>query len=124
MPKELLNVLGGPLQTCSTRPLTGYFRNGCCESGPQDRGKHLVCARVTEAFLAFSVAQGNDLVTPVPDYGFPGLKPGDQWCLCLERWIEALEAGVAPPVMLAATHESSLKRVPIDVWIAHGLDVA
>src|SRR5687768_8827568 len=98
------NVLGTPLRTCSTAPMTGYFRNGCCDTGADDIGLHLVCTRVTAEFLAFSAAAGNDLSTPFPAYGFPGLRPGDQWCLCASRWKEALDAGVAPPVVLEATH--------------------
>lgn len=103
------NVLGGELKTCSKKPLTGFFRNGCCDTGPQDGGVHTVCARVTQEFLDFSVAQGNDLVTPVPAFDFPGLKPGDCWCVCAARWKEAYDAGVAPPVKLDATHEGTLR---------------
>ena len=99
------NVLGGELQPCSLQPRTGYFRNGCCETGPEDTGLHTVCAVMTAEFLAFSKSVGNDLSTPVPDYGFPGLKPGDRWCLCAPRWKEALDAGMAPKVVLEATHE-------------------
>lgn len=99
-----LNVLGQPLKPCSVQPITGFFRNGCCETGPTDRGRHIVCTVMTDEFLAFSKAQGNDLSTPMPEYDFPGLKAGDQWCLCLERWREAYEAGKAPKVVLEATH--------------------
>ena len=109
------NVLGGPLQACSFDPLTGFERTGCCETGPDDLGQHTVCARVTEEFLAFSLARGNDLVTPQPQWRFPGLKPGDRWCLCAARWLEAYEAGVAPPVVLEATHEAALRVIPLDV---------
>ena len=116
------NVLGTPLQDCSLDPLTGWTRSGCCETGPRDRGRHIVCARVTEEFLAFSRARGNDLSTPRPEYDFAGLKPGDQWCLCLERWREALEAGLAPPVVLEATHEIALERIPLATFKAHALD--
>lgn len=108
------NVLGGPLQTCSLEPLTGFTRTGCCETGPQDRGSHTVCAIVTAEFLAFSRAAGNDLSTPVPQFGFPGLKPGDTWCLCAPRWAEALAAGVAPKVVLGATHEGALEWCSLD----------
>lgn len=112
------NVLGGELLACSYAPLTGYFRDGCCRTGAGDTGTHVVCARVTEEFLAFSRERGNDLSTPRPEFRFAGLKPGDRWCLCATRWLEAWEAGVAPRVVLEATHErvldfvalSSLKR--------------
>jgi uncharacterized protein (DUF2237 family) len=103
------NVLGGALVLCSTRPMTGFFRDGCCNTGPQDRGSHTVCVVMTAEFLAFSKAAGNDLSTPVPDFGFPGLKPGDRWCLCAPRWQEAFEAGQAPKVVLAASHEGALE---------------
>lgn len=106
------NVLGGALEDCSRDPLTGFYRNGCCDTGGDDVGVHTVCARMTEEFLAFSVARGNDLVTPGP--GFPGLRPGDSWCLCAERWQEAMEAGVAPPVHLEATHARTLEWVTLD----------
>jgi uncharacterized protein (DUF2237 family) len=115
------NVLGEPLETCCTDPMTGFYRNGCCDTGPGDVGLHLVCAQVTEAFLAFSRRRGNDLITPAPQWGFPGLKPGDRWCLCVERWKEAYEAGVAPPVVLAATHISALEYVDLDVLQAHAV---
>jgi len=110
-----LNVLGGDLQSCSYDPLTGYFRDGCCKTEASDLGTHVVCARVTADFLAFSVAQGNDLTTPRPEWRFAGLKPGDRWCLCVQRWLEALAAGVAPPVVLEATHASALQHVPLAV---------
>jgi hypothetical protein len=102
------NVLGGPIGICSNDPMTGFFRNGCCETSPEDLGSHTVCAVMTEAFLAFSKAQGNDLSTSRPEFGFVGLKPGDQWCLCAPRWQEALDAGLAPRVVLRATHEGAL----------------
>jgi len=102
------NVLGGPLEICSMRPRTGFFRDGCCNTGPDDFGLHVVCAQMTTEFLEFSREQGNDLSTPMPAIGFPGLAPGDRWCLCAGRWREALEAGCAPPVVLAATHEETL----------------
>ena len=121
---EQRNVLGGPLATCGLRPMTGFFRTGCCETGPDDRGKHVVCVRMTEEFLAFSVMNGNDLVTPRPDVGFPGLRPGDRWCVCAARWKDALEAGVAPPVVLAATHEVALEIVTLEELLAHAADRA
>lgn len=117
------NVLGGPLATCCTTPMTGFYRDGNCHTGPQDAGTHVVCARVTQAFLEFSVARGNDLVTPVPQFQFPGLKPGDKWCLCAARWKEALDAGVAPPVVLAATHEKALDFVSLEDLKRHALDL-
>jgi len=107
------NVLGEPLEPCSHDPLTGYFRDGCCRTDENDLGLHTVCARMTDVFLAFSKSRGNDLSTPRPEWGFPGLKPGDRWCLCVDRWREALEAGVAPPVVLEATHASALERVAL-----------
>jgi uncharacterized protein len=117
------NVLGGILENCSLRPMTGFFRNGCCDTGTQDVGSHTVCVVMTAEFLAFSKARGNDLSTPMPDYGFPGLQPGDRWCLCAPRWQEALEADSAPRVVLRATHEGALdycgladlKRYAIDL---------
>lgn len=105
------NVLGTELMPCSYDPLTGYFRDGCCNTDESDMGSHLVCVRVTKEFLAFSSARGNDLVTPQPLYRFEGLKPGDRWCLCANRWREALESGVAPPVVLEATHHKTLESV-------------
>lgn len=116
------NVLGTPLIPCSFAPLTGFFRDGCCKTDAQDHGRHLVCAQVTAEFLAFSVARGNDLVTPRAEYLFPGLKPGDFWCLCALRWSEALEAGIAPPVKLAATHEAVTRYVSKAALLRHGLD--
>ena len=116
------NVLGEPLEDCGTDPVTGFQRTGCCDSGPGDVGLHIVCARMTSAFLRFSKARGNDLSTPVPEFEFPGLKPGDQWCLCVARWKEAMEAGVAPPVVLAATHISALEFVSLEELSAHAVD--
>lgn len=107
------NVLGGELLACSYDPLTGYFRDGCCNTDESDQGSHLVCVRVTAEFLAFSASKGNDLVTPRPEYRFSGLEPGNRWCLCANRWRESLEAGVAPPVILEATHESALGFVTL-----------
>lgn len=108
------NVLGGPLATCSTDPMTGFTRSGCCETGPADTGSHTVCVVMTEAFLAFSRAQGNDLSTPRPEYRFPGLRPGDRWCLCAPRWQEAFAAGQAPRVVLEATHMGALLHCELD----------
>ena len=118
---DSLNVLGERLKPCSFDPRTGFFRDGCCNTGPADRGQHTVCARMTEEFLAFSRARGNDLSTPHPEFGFEGLRPGDRWCLCVERWKEAWEAGVAPKVVLASTHASALDHVPLDALQAHAL---
>ncbi len=113
MSTEPRNVLGEPLQPCSYDPLTGYFRDGCCRTDESDLGTHVVCARVTDDFLAFSTSRGNDLVTPRPEWRFAGLQPGDRWCLCVQRWVEALQAGVAPPLVLAATHEAALQHVSL-----------
>ena len=110
---ETQNVLGTTLVPCSYDPLTGYFRDGCCNTDASDLGSHLICVRVTEAFLAFSQARGNDLVTPMPEHRFAGLKAGDRWCLCANRWREALEAGAAPPVVLESSHLSALKFVSL-----------
>ena len=117
------NVLGQELVPCSLDPVTGFFRNGCCETGPHDVGLHTVCAVMTAEFLAFSKMMGNDLSTPVPEYGFPGLKPGDRWCLCAPRWKEALDAGAAPQVVLASTHEETLAIVPLGVLKDHAVEV-
>ncbi|WP_302172490.1 DUF2237 family protein [uncultured Hydrogenophaga sp.] len=119
MDHDALNVLGEPLQACSFDPLTGFYRDGCCHTGPEDVGTHVVCARVTAEFLAFSQAVGNDLSTPRPEWRFAGLKPGDRWCLCVRRWKEALTAGVAPPVVLEATHASTLQFVDIETLRQH-----
>ncbi len=113
------NVLGEPLLPCSRDPLTGFYRDGSCNTGEDDAGCHSVCAVMTEEFLAFSAERGNDLSTPRPAWGFPGLKPGDQWCLCAARWREALLAGKAPRVVLEATHEATLKYVTLDQLRAH-----
>jgi uncharacterized protein (DUF2237 family) len=107
------NVLGGKLQSCGTDPMTGFRRDGCCDTDADDAGVHTVCAVVTEEFLRFSVGVGNDLVTPRPEFGFPGLRPGDRWCLCASRWAQAHRAGVAPPVLLAATHAQSLEWIDL-----------
>lgn len=119
--EKQVNVFGEQLITCSTQPLTGFFRDGCCNTGPSDRGTHTVCAVMTSEFLAFTKTQGNDLSTPLPQYQFPGLKPGDKWCLCVNRWKEALDAGCAPKVILEATHEKTLEVVTLDELIAHAL---
>ena len=111
------NVLGGELETCGTDPVTGWTRSGCCETGPDDTGTHTVCAVVTEDFLRFTASRGNDLTRP--DTGFPGLSPGDRWCLCVTRWKEALDGGVAPPVVLAGCHEKSLEVVTLEDLRAH-----
>jgi uncharacterized protein (DUF2237 family) len=116
------NVLGGPLAVCSTDPMTGFMRTGCCDSGPGDDGVHVVCAELTKDFLVFTRSRGNDLTTPMPEHGFPGLQPGDRWCLCASRWKEALDAGQAPPVVLAATHMSALEFVSLEDLMKHALD--
>lgn len=118
------NVLGGTLQPCGTRPLTGFYRDGCCNTGYEDTGIHVICAEMTDAFLAFSKQAGNDLSTPMPEFGFPGLKAGDRWCLCAGRWKEALDAGAAPRVVLAATHEEALAIVPLEALKRHALDLS
>lgn len=116
------NVLGGALVPCSTSPMTGFYRDGCCRTGAGDHGAHVVCAEMTAEFLAFTKRQGNDLSTPVPSFQFPGLQPGDRWCLCASRWREALEAGVAPPVLLNATHALALEYVSLSDLQSHALD--
>jgi uncharacterized protein len=117
------NVLGGELEVCGTDPLTGFFRDGCCTTGPEDLGSHTVCAVVTAEFLAQQRAVGNDLVTPRPEYGFAGLAPGDRWCVVAARWLQAYQAGVAAPVVLAATHERALDVVPLSALREHAVDV-
>jgi uncharacterized protein len=117
--RDARNVLGGPLRPCSMEPMTGFFRNGCCETGPEDVGMHTVCAVMTAEFLAFSMAAGNDLSTPRPELAFAGLRPGDRWCLCAPRWKEALDAGVAPPIVLEATHEEVLAISPLGILKDH-----
>jgi uncharacterized protein len=119
--EESVNVLGGLLKPCAFDPMTGFFRDGCCNTGPQDVGRHTVCVRMTAEFLTFSALHGNDLSTPRPEYGFPGLRPGDRWCLCADRWREAWQAGVAPKVVLASTHASVLDTVPLEVLQAHAM---
>ena len=117
------NVLGGPLEPCGTDPMTGFYRDGCCTTGPQDLGSHTICAVVTEEFLEHQQQQGNDLLTPRPDLAFPGLRPGDRWCVVAARWLEAHQAGVAAPVVLASTHERALETVPLEVLRQHSVDV-
>jgi len=121
---QALNVLGEPLAPCGLDPLTGFYRDGCCNTGYDDPGIHVICVRVTRKFLEFSRKHGNDLTTPVPAAGFPGLRPGNQWCLCAGRWKEALDAGVAPPVVLAATHEEALAVVPLSELKRHAIDLS
>jgi uncharacterized protein (DUF2237 family) len=123
-PPPATNVLGGPLLPCSVAPLTGFFRDGRCNTCAEDLGLHVVCAEMTAEFLAFSRARGNDLSTPRPDYGFPGLSPGDRWCLCAARWEEARRAGLAPPVLLEATHAAALAVCRLEHLRAHALDPA
>lgn len=121
--KDAKNVMGRPLATCGLDPITGYFRDGCCNTDVNDHGVHTVCARVTAEFLAFSKARGNDLSTPRPELGFAGLRPGDAWCLCAARWKEAFEAGAAPHVVLEATHARTLEVVPLEVLTPFAVDV-
>jgi uncharacterized protein (DUF2237 family) len=123
MTKPAKNVLGTTLETCCTNPMTGWQRNGRCETDKSDLGRHVVCAEVTAEFLEFSGQQGNDLTVPSPESGFPGLKPGDCWCLCAARWKQALEAGVAPRVRLSATEESALELVSLEELSEHALDL-
>ena len=118
------NVLGTALRICSRNPLTGYFRNGCCETDGEDAGEHTICTEVTEKFLQFSKITGNDLSTPRPEYGFAGLKPGDRWCVCASRWKQAYDAGVIAPMVLEATHESFLDFLPLGELKKHAIDSA
>ncbi len=117
------NVIGGKLEVCCTSPMTGFYRDGSCNTGAGDFGAHIVCAQMTEEFLAFTKSRGNDLSTPAPMYSFPGLKPGERWCLCASRWQEALAAGVAPPVILSATHAAALEYVSLDELKQNALDL-
>ncbi len=121
---EARNVVGGKLESCCTSPMTGFYRDGTCNTGGGDFGAHVVCAELTEEFLAFTKSRGNDLSTPAPMFDFPGLKPGDRWCLCAARWKEALDAGVAPPVILSATHAIAVEYVSLDELKQHAADVA
>jgi uncharacterized protein len=120
---EERNVLGGPLDACGTDPLTGFYRDGCCNTGPEDLGSHTVCAVVSTQFLVHQQQVGNDLSTPRPEYGFSGLQPGDRWCVCAARWQQAYEDGAAAPVVLAATHERALEVVSLDALREHAVDV-
>jgi len=115
------NVLGQALETCSVDPMTGFFRDGCCNTGPDDRGLHTVCCIVTEEFLEASARLGNDLITPMPQYGFPGLKPGDRWCVCAGRWMDVYKAGAACQVVLEATHEATLEVIPFEVLLQYAV---
>jgi uncharacterized protein (DUF2237 family) len=115
------NVLGSLLKVCGVSPMTGFARDGICHTGPRDIGSHTVCAQMTDAFLQYSLSRGNDLVTPVPEYGFPGLKAGDRWCVCATRWLEAAEDGVAPPVVLDATHARALQKIALADLKYHAL---
>lgn len=123
MKEPARNVLGGPLATCSKQPMTGFFRNGCCDTSVEDAGSHTVCAVMTAEFLLFSKSRGNDLSTPRPEFGFAGLKPGDRWCLCAARWKEALDAGRAPLVVLTATHERALEICDLAALKRHAIDM-
>jgi uncharacterized protein len=118
-----LNVLGEPLEECGTDPLTGFYRDGCCTSGPEDLGSHTVCAVMTSEFLAHQTSVGNDLATPRPELSFPGLRPGDRWCVVAVRWLQAYHAGVAAPVVLGSTHVRALETIPLDLLRRHAVDV-
>ena len=120
---ESLNVFDEPLESCSEDPVTGFFRDGCCNTSEQDAGSHTVCTMLTDEFLEFSRARGNDLITPRPEFGFPGLKPGDRWCLCASRWYEAEQHGAAPRVYLRATHRRALEQVPLETLKPYALDL-
>lgn len=120
---ESLNVFGESLETCGEDPVTGFFRDGCCNTSDQDIGSHTVCVEVTDEFLEYSRFRGNDLVTPVPEFEFPGLKPGDRWCLCAARWLEAREAGMAPRVFLRRTHLRALEVVPMELLRQYAVDL-
>ena len=119
--KQDKNVLGGPLLACSYSPLTGFLRDGCCSTGPNDLGRHVVCAKVTQEFLEFQLRTGNDLISPMPQYRFAGLKPGDRWCVCAGRWKEAHDAGVAPPVYLEGTNESALEIISLSTLLEYAI---
>lgn len=121
MSRDARNVLGGELLPCSYDPLTGWYRDGCCHTDGNDQGSHVICAKVTVAFLNHQMEKGNDLITPRPEYRFPGLKPGDRWCVCALRWLEAQRAGFAPPVVLECTNERALRHVPLALLQAHAL---
>lgn len=117
------NVLGDALEPCGTDPVTGFYRDGCCNTGPEDLGSHTVCAVVTQEFLAHQREVGNDLSTPRPEYGFPGLRPGDRWCVCAARWLQAYQDGAAAPIVLAATNASALEVIPVTALREHAVDV-
>lgn len=123
MPPSERNVLGGPLEPCGTDPVTGFYRDGCCSTGPEDLGSHTVCAVVSAEFLALQRELGNDLSTPRPEYGFPGLRPGDRWCVVAVRWLQAYRSGAAAGVVLAATNERALEIVPLEALRRHAFDV-
>ncbi len=123
-PVNQQSVLDEPLAPCSTDPMTGFTRNGCCETGRQDVGSHTVCVQLTTEFLEYSKNQGNDLITPIPAYNFPGLKEGDRWCLCASRWKEAYDAGVAPKVIMRSTHKKALELIPFSALSSHALDLS
>ena len=123
-PSPSRNVFGDPLQACSLAPKTGFYRNGCCDTGPEDIGSHTVCVEVTDEFLQFSRMRGNDLSTPQPEFGFPGLKPGDRWCLCAPRWQEAFDENRAPRVILRATHSGALEHCSLTDLKRHAIDLA
>ncbi|MHB8453048.1 MAG: DUF2237 family protein [Mycobacteriales bacterium] len=120
---QVRNVLGGPLEPCGTDPMTGFYRDGCCTSGPEDLGSHTVCAVATADFLRHQRETGNDLTTPRPEFDFPGLRPGDRWCVVAVRWLAAYEAGVAPPVVLAATNAAALEVIPLAALAEHAADI-
>jgi uncharacterized protein len=120
---EELNVLGGPLEPCGTDPMTGFFRDGCCSTGPEDVGSHTVCAVVTKEFLDHQRGVGNDLSTARPEFGFPGLNPGDRWCVVAARWLQAARAGTAAPVVLASTNRRAIEVIPLELLQAHAVDV-
>ncbi len=121
--EDQLNIFNEPLEACSFDPVTGFFRSGCCETSEQDTGSHTVCAIMTEEFLKFSKSKGNDLSTPVPAFGFPGLNSGDRWCLCAARWLEAYEAGSAPSIIARATHRRALEIIPMEAMKEFSLDI-
>lgn len=120
---EAINVFGEPLEPCSVDPVTGFFRDGCCNTNDEDYGSHTVCVEVTEVFLEYSRFRGNDLSTPVPEFGFPGLKPGDHWCLCAARWLEAQQQDMAPKVFLTKTHKKALDIIPFELLKQYSVDL-
>ena len=122
-PDESVNVYGKPLRICCKNPMTGFFRSGWCDTCNEDQGAHTVCAIVTDSFLTFSKEKGNDLSTPIPEYNFPGLKEGDKWCLCARRWLEAYNAGVAPQIVITATHKRTLEIIKLDILEKYAIDL-